>query len=68
MQKKVPNSCLTTAQCANPNVPCDMCAVPTEDVEVMTKIKAITARGNDAEVRRKKDGKYAVYEIKKHVI
>ena len=68
MHKQIPSVNKTTKQCANCNTTCEMCTVPTEEVEVLEKIKTITARGNDAEVRRKKDGKYAVYEIRKHAI
>jgi hypothetical protein len=36
-----------------------------EEAELLKKIKTITARGNDVEIRPKRDGKLAVYEIKK---
>jgi len=36
--------------------------------ELLMKIKAITSRGNDAEVRQRKDGVFAVYEIKKSIV
>ena len=39
-----------------------------EDVEIIQKIKTITARGNDVEIRMKRDGKLAIYEIKKRVV
>ena len=38
------------------------------DKELLKKIKAITARGNDAEVRQRRDGVFAVYEIKKSIV
>lgn len=31
-------------------------------------INAITERGNNAEVRRKKDGSLTVYEVKKNIV
>ena len=37
-----------------------------EDCIIRT-IREITERGNDAEVRRKPDGTYAVYEVKKRL-
>ena len=36
--------------------------------EAMEAVEKITARGNDAEVRRTKDGTYIVYEIKKNKV
>lgn len=42
--------------------------IPIEDVELVKKIKAITARGNDVEIRPKRDGKLAIYEIKKKIV
>lgn len=34
----------------------------------MDAISAITERGNNAEVRRKKDGTLTVYEVKKNIV
>ena len=34
----------------------------------LQKIKAITARGNDVEIRQKRDGKLAIYEIRKKAV
>lgn len=34
----------------------------------MAVISAITDRGNNAEVRRKKDGTLTVYEVKKNIV
>lgn len=31
-------------------------------------INAITERGNNAEVKRKKDGSFTVYEVKKNIV
>ena len=36
--------------------------------KLMMKIIAITNRGNNAEVRRKKDGTLTVYEVKKEIV
>jgi len=38
------------------------------DKELLKKIKEIISRGNDAEVRQRKGGKFAVYEIKKSIV
>lgn len=46
--------------------------VATEQMEkalyLMEVISTITDRGNNAEVRRKKDGSLAVYEVKKKIV
>lgn len=46
--------------------------VATEQMEkalyLMEVISTITDRGNNAEVRRKKDGSLAVYEVKKNIV
>lgn len=39
-----------------------------ENLRLLRMIEVITNRGNDAEVRRKKDGQYAVYEVKKNKV
>lgn len=39
--------------------------IDSDDVAVIAAIREITSRGNDAEVRRKANGKLAVYELKK---
>ena len=39
-----------------------------ENIELVKKIKAITARGNDVEIRQKRDGKLAIYEIRKKAV
>lgn len=40
-------------------------AVTASDVELLRKIKMITNRGNDAEIKSLKNGELAVYETKK---
>lgn len=42
--------------------------ISENDRKLVDKIKKITSRGNDAEVRRKKDGSLAVYEVKKNAV
>lgn len=42
--------------------------ITIEEMELIQKIKAITARGNDVEIRQKRDGKLAIYEIKKKIV
>ena len=39
-----------------------------KDIEIMKIIKAILSRGNNAEVKLKKDGEITVFEIKKKII
>ena len=39
-----------------------------KDKNVMKAIKEIIRRGNDAEVRREKDGSVKVFEVKKHIV
>ena len=38
------------------------------DIQILNTIREITGRGNDAEVRRKRDGTFAVYEIKRNMV
>lgn len=45
-----------------------MSNITIEEMELIQKIKAITARGNDVEIRQKRDGKMAIYEIKKKIV
>lgn len=40
-------------------------ALADEDTAVLAAIRKITSKGNDAEVKRKADGKLHVYEIKR---
>ena len=39
-----------------------------DDIQVLNTIREITGRGNDAEVRKKRDGTLAVYEIKRNMV
>ena len=39
-----------------------------EDAAVMRKIWGIVGRGNNAEVKKNKDGTLAVMEVKKHIV
>lgn len=39
-----------------------------EDTQLIRKIRSIVCKGNDAEVRRKKDGTLTVYEVRKKAI
>lgn len=36
--------------------------------EVVKAIREITGRGNNAEVKRKSDGTFIVYEVKKNIV
>lgn len=53
---------------------CDMqkCLGLTEQTEralfILSVIIEITDRGNNAEIRRKKDGTLTVYEVKKNIV
>ena len=38
-----------------------------DDVFIMKTIREITSRGNNAEVKRRSDGRLAVYEVKKSI-
>lgn len=38
------------------------------DKQIIDAIRKITSRGNDAEVRRKKDGTLVVLEVKKNIV
>ena len=38
-----------------------------DDVLIMKSIREITDRGNNAEVKRRSDGRLAVYEVKKSI-
>ena len=42
--------------------------ISEDDKKVLAKIKRITARGHDAEIRRKKDGTLTIYEVKKNAV
>lgn len=41
--------------------------VLNDDVLIMKSIREITSRGNNAEVKRRSDGRLAVYEVKKSI-
>lgn len=41
---------------------------PVNDKEIIKAIRLITNRGNNAEVKRKRDGTLAVYEVKKNIV
>lgn len=43
-------------------------SISHEDIVLLNKVKRITAKNNDAEIRKKKDGSLAVYEIKKRAV
>lgn len=41
------------------------CIVNEFEKKMVEEVKSISARGNSAEVKRDKDGKYIVYEVQK---
>ena len=47
---------------------CEKLILHPEDLEMLNVIRKITSKGNDAEVRRKRDGTFAVYEIKRNMV
>ncbi|MBQ8028504.1 MAG: hypothetical protein IJ262_03745 [Clostridia bacterium] len=40
----------------------------SEDIVIMSKIREIVARGNNAEIKIRKDGTLTVMEVKKQII
>ena len=36
-----------------------------KDEKMLVKVKSISARGNNAEVKKDKDGNWVIYEVKK---
>ena len=38
------------------------------DKRIMDKVRAILARGNHAEIKRKADGSVSVFEVKKKIV
>lgn len=42
--------------------------VRESDAKIMRKIRRITDHGNNAEVKRRKDGSLTVYEVKKNIV
>ena len=42
-------------------------AIGEDDKKMIGAIKQITAAGNHAEVRRKSDGSYTIYEVRKSI-
>ena len=42
--------------------------VKLSDEKILTAIKAILKRGNNAEIRKKTDGTIVVYEVKKNIV
>ena len=43
-------------------------AVTEDDFVIMSKIRSIIGRGNNAEVKGKKDGSLTVMEVKKNIV
>ena len=53
--------CIVEKRCGNR-------VLQPEELEILNVIHTITGRGNDAEVRKKRDGTFAVYEIKRNMV
>jgi len=45
-----------------------MWVVKLSDEKILTTIKDILKRGNNAEIKRKTDGTIVVYEVKKNIV
>lgn len=43
-------------------------SVDEMDVKILRKVKRILDRGNNAEIKKRKDGSVTVYEVKKSII
>ena len=39
-----------------------------DDKTIMNKIRSIVGRGNNAEIKKRKDGSLAVMEVKKNIV
>ncbi len=48
--------------------PSDLNQITESDARVLKRIKRIIANGNNAEVKRRKDGSVAVYEVRKSIV
>jgi len=42
--------------------------LPDADKDIMRKIRLICSRGNNAEIKQRKDGSLAVMEVKKNIV
>lgn len=43
-------------------------SIAQDDLSIMKKIRIICGRGNNAEVKQKKDGTLTVMEVKKNIV
>lgn len=57
-----------TAQRTEPKKPAPAVASPDTDKDIMKKIRSICGRGNNAEIRQRKDGTFTVMEVKKNIV
>jgi len=57
-----------TAHRTEPKKPAPAVPLPETDKDVMKKIRTICGRGNNAEIRQRKDGTLAVMEVKKNIV
>ena len=46
------------------------CTLPSADADrdIMRKVRLICSRGNNAEIKQRKDGSLAVMEVKKNIV
>ena len=57
-----------SAMCVNTAPSCGSRATMDDDKIVMSKIRSIIDRGNNAEIKKAKDGSLSVMEVKKHIV
>jgi len=56
------------AQRVETKKPAPAVAAPDTDKDIMRKIRIICGRGNNAEIKQRKDGTLAVMEVKKNIV
>ena len=57
-----------TTQRPEPKKPAPVVTSPDTDKDIMRKIRIICGRGNNAEIKQRKDGTLAVMEVKKNIV
>ena len=57
-----------TTQRPEPKKPAPAVASSDTDKDIMRKIRIICGRGNNAEIKQRKDGTLAVMEVKKNIV
>ena len=57
-----------TPQSNTPKKPAPQIISSDTDKDIMRKIRIICGRGNNAEIKQRKDGTLAVMEVKKNIV